>query len=236
MLPLIAGALTGLQGLATAKAGEAAIGAIGSRIGSGLLDKGVDKVMGVPTPSGPTSGGEQGQQYSNFMDSAFPGTTPWERLGANSPMGAVTSAETASKTARDLQRSQLATQERVADGNNRASIISSTAGLGPSASRSALSTYARSDSAPGYDTPVRQGRERTDAEVPGLRGRSAEYSSRGKYGDALARGEAYSQGRWPGTLMGILDKMPRPSLDGVSNRFHRSKSRDMSQDRIYASR
>ena len=33
------------------------------------------------------SAGEQGTDYRNFMNEAYPGTTPWERLGATGPYG-----------------------------------------------------------------------------------------------------------------------------------------------------
>lgn len=81
---------------------------------------------GGPSSAGGITGGRQaGQQASEYYDAAFPGTNPWERLGAGNPMGQMVSAGVAAKAATrnvDKQTTTLAantvrqtqTQQKVA--------------------------------------------------------------------------------------------------------------------------
>ena len=136
-----------------------AAGGIASMFGLG----GKDKVPGVPKP--PT-GQEMGVDNRNYMDESFPGTTPQERLGVSSPIGSVASAGvgaqadiSAQNNANRLQRNQL-NMERMRQAidvgmelwktkaSNRASVISSTAGLGLPAMDAALSRIDGSSMAP----------------------------------------------------------------------------------------
>lgn len=122
-----------------ASAGSALLG----KVSGGLVDKAtgaiVDKVAGVPTPAQPKSGRERGMDDADYMDAVYPGTTPWERLGAPSAGGAgVASAEASGKIQKDLQSRELDNRREIADMNNRATIISSLGSVSPMASKSGL--------------------------------------------------------------------------------------------------
>jgi len=73
--------------------------AIGTGLGGGLGGAAMgmaskfvgDKIFGLPKPK---VGEEGGIQQRDFMDAAFPGTTPWERLGGNSAANAASGVET----------------------------------------------------------------------------------------------------------------------------------------------
>lgn len=76
------------------------------------------KVFGIPPP---VTGAQLGEQQRAYMDQAFPGTNPWERLGQSSALSPVEVAQEQRKTqSKQLQvqeriaNKQMATQERVA--------------------------------------------------------------------------------------------------------------------------
>jgi len=102
MLPVLAGGLTGaaassggagiMAGLSGAAAGASNIGnAVG---GIGSMFSGISSLFGkrknVSAPPPPT-GAQSGQWAKDYYDYAFPGTTPWERLGTSNPSGQVAS-------------------------------------------------------------------------------------------------------------------------------------------------
>jgi len=110
---------------------------------SWLGNKIANKVTGVPTPQ-QRSGTEIGADYKGFLDTAYPGTTPWEQLGANSPMGAIQSGENQikqqvkmqerellSRTA--LQQQDLENKSEIADKTNLAHIYGSLGAYSPQA-------------------------------------------------------------------------------------------------------
>ena len=107
-----------------------------------------------------------GEKAKKFMSAAYPGTTPWERLGANAG-GAVGSAATSGKIQERMQSKELETRERVADKNARSSLIAAAAPIGRGAVSSSLSAYNR-QGAVDYDTSVKQGRERLPGELKKL--------------------------------------------------------------------
>lgn len=146
-------------------------GALGGAAGS-YFDR--DKVPGVPSPE-TRNGADMGADYKNFLDQSYPGTSAWERLGANSPMGAISAAETSAKNAFHMQDRELANRSNIADSTNRAHVIGSSVGLGPEAMQSAASMYDRGPVMP-YDTQTRQGRDRLPSEVS--RNRSGSYRDR----------------------------------------------------------
>jgi len=126
--------------------------AAGTAIGGSFLKRGADalvnKVTGVPTPQQRT-GQEIGQDYKGFLDEAYPGTTPWEQLGANSPMGAIESGENQVKhqvkmqerellNRSALQQLDLENKSAVADQTNRAHIITSLGTVSPKAAQQGL--------------------------------------------------------------------------------------------------
>jgi len=64
-----------------------------------------------------------GEGYSTFMDKAYPGTTTWERLGANSPMGSMVSADQTGKSERYMQDKELKTRKEINDQTNLKDLI-----------------------------------------------------------------------------------------------------------------
>ena len=75
-------------------------GAVGGALGGVLVDKVFNN-----TP-GKESGQSLGQGARDYYDAAFPGTNPWERLGAGNPSGATAVADQKAKTDRNAQRTQ----------------------------------------------------------------------------------------------------------------------------------
>jgi len=84
------------------------------------------------------SGQEAGAWAKDYYNSAFPGTTPWEQLGAGNPGGQIESADMANKSAlrlenkkmaneMTLKNKELATTERIADKNNQTQLDIHTA-------------------------------------------------------------------------------------------------------------
>jgi len=139
---------------------------LGMNIGKRLLSKGVDqvadKVTGVPTPPDPLQMGigSSGVDYREFMDNAFPGTTPWERLGANTPYGSIGSADLAAKNQLKLQYKDLEVRERLANQANLASVIASASPGGAIAVDAAVSKLLNPYvPMQGYDNKVQQDRE-----------------------------------------------------------------------------
>jgi len=122
-------------------------GTVGSGLGS-LFDK----------KSTPKTGAEAGQYTKDYFDQFAPGTTEWERLGASTPVGSQVGAKIASEQAERTTDKQIDAQLMQTALNNRASIISSTAPLGPEGIQSGLSAYSGRKTRD-YDTPAKQSRE-----------------------------------------------------------------------------
>lgn len=129
-------ALGGYAGLAGAGAAGAAAG--GSASGStgiysallgglgGILNSsgGTGKVFGIPTPNiggvpmnngVPQNGLQIGDQARAYYDAAFPGTTPWERLGSPNSAGGLAQQAMQAANAEKLQDKQIAMQEKQLD-------------------------------------------------------------------------------------------------------------------------
>jgi len=152
--------------------GSAASG-VGSAVGGALGGKLTDKITGIPSALSAT---EQGTQAAEYMNAAYPGTTPWDRLGAGG--GGSPSALSASNVERmkmrqenKMQSRQLSTQAMIADKQNRAHLISTASGYGIPAIKEVLNAYDGLRTTP-YDTPTQQGREKTPSEI-----KSKEYGS-----------------------------------------------------------
>lgn len=152
MLPLLAG-----------------IGSLMGTIGTGMeIAKGIggffgqgDKVIGVPTPESapvpkPMSGPESGADYLGFMDQAFPGTSPWERLGAST--GSYPGASLGASSQQGMQAREFRQQKLLTEMNNRASIISASSPMGAVARDSNLMRYMLGFGGD-YDSKVAQDRE-----------------------------------------------------------------------------
>lgn len=140
--------------------------------GSGAILEAMDKpkVKGVPTPDG----AEVGRNAEQFFDAAYPGTSPWERLGAT---GSISSgggvAEMETKVKQDMQQRDLDNQREVNDSTNRAHIIGALGSIGPNAVDGGLTAYSRSGvgGTPAYDSFTQQGRDKTPAEIAHLKGK-----------------------------------------------------------------
>lgn len=130
-----------------------------------FLGTAIDKLSGSDKASPPPSygGAEGGSQYRDFLNSAFPGTTPWEQLGANTPVGAVQSANQSNKTADVMQKRDLRTRQYTSELSARAQVIAALGNTGPMAIKSGLD--ALHGKASPYDTVTQQGREALPSHV-----------------------------------------------------------------------
>jgi len=147
-------------------AASSAASGVGSAVGGALGGKLTDKITGIPSALSAT---EQGTQAAEYMNAAYPGTTPWDRLGAGG--GGSPSALSASNVERmkmrqenKMQSRQLSTQAMIADRQNRAHLISTASGYGIPAIKEVLKAYDGFRTQP-YDTPVQQGREKVPSEI-----------------------------------------------------------------------
>ncbi len=107
----ITGAISG------AFSGASVAGPYGA-IAGGVLG-GASGGFGGPTSIGGISGirgqgQSSGREAREYYDEAFPGTNPWERLGAGNPMSSVVSAGIQAKTAQRNVQTQTSTAVKVA--------------------------------------------------------------------------------------------------------------------------
>lgn len=113
-----------------------------------------DKVMGIPSPKDPKTGGALGADMKAYQDKAFPGTNPWERLGGSGYPGAgVESGKQQAKSQARLQDKDLASKERIAQVQARAHVQGAAITTGPGAVKSALATQSGVPGAD-YATPA----------------------------------------------------------------------------------
>jgi len=180
----IGSAITGaISGAATGFLGGGPVGAIaGGVLGGAAGGFG----LGPTQPGGITGlsqgqGAQQGIEARGYYDEAFPGTNPWERLGAGNPIGALGSAAISADTARRNTDVQARSATSVAVVNaashlNAAKIAgrasaAQTAMNYPSGNTKALGDYVAEGTGGGPITPV------TMAE--GARQREATVAERG---------------------------------------------------------
>lgn len=147
--------------------GSSALNGIGSAVGGALGGKLTDKITGIPSALSAT---EQGTQASEYMNAAYPGTTAWDRLGAGG--GGSPSALSASNVERmkmrqenQMQSRQLSTQAMIADRQNRSHLIGVASGYGIDGIKQVLNAYDGFRQPIPYDTPVKQGRDKTPSEI-----------------------------------------------------------------------
>lgn len=130
-----------------------------------------DKVTGIPTPSDPLSASQQGIDLRSFMDQAYPGTTPWERLGGNTGnFGSVTGADIQAKMHERLQSRELRNAREIAEGNNVASILAAASPQGAMAAQALVDKYHGVREGPEYATHVGLEAERQPAAKKKLAG------------------------------------------------------------------
>ena len=119
--------------------GKSLLGGIGENIGNRAAEAAGDKVFGVPSH---LTGAQLGEAQRQYMDAAFPGTNPWERLGQSSALTPVQVAKENRRTQNQLVRQTTGaqksvarinqeTQLKVADKNNEASLIGAFSQYGP---------------------------------------------------------------------------------------------------------
>lgn len=120
-------------------------GSVVGSVGNALINKGTgiinNKIQGVPTPPGipgAARGKQAGQNQADFLNASFPGTTPWEQLGAGSPMGQIASAGINAKTQQTLQRNELAMRDRIVDKQTKAGLIGAATPFGTEAIKTVL--------------------------------------------------------------------------------------------------
>lgn len=77
-----------------------------------------DSPFGIPLP--PKTGSQLGQDAADYYKTAFPGTNPWEQLGASNPAGAVETSNIAAKQQQRGIDAQIYMQSR--EMNNKRSI------------------------------------------------------------------------------------------------------------------
>ena len=87
-----------------------------SAIGASLGGRLVDEFLPADDPD---SGSKLGQHAKDYYDSAFPGTNPWERLGAGNPSGASSVAHQQQKQKNKELHTQAQTQTNIAKNTRR---------------------------------------------------------------------------------------------------------------------
>ena len=113
-----------------------------------LRNRSTNKIQGLPTPP---SGAELGRERRDFLENAYPGTNPWEQLGSAGTAGQIGSAMMNADAQRKLQFKEQVHQRALADRQNIAQIISSTASISPQALNSAMEAY-RYGKSPEFNT------------------------------------------------------------------------------------
>lgn len=134
-------------------------GSEGQQLGGAVANK----ITGVPTPATP-GGSESGQFASDYMDKAYPGTSPWERLGSGGSPSSALESGVSTKSQQFMQNREFSQQRAITHMNNRASVIAAASPYGAIGQESALGTL-ESGRGGGYDTSVAQGRDRTPSEI-----------------------------------------------------------------------
>ncbi|AJK28292.1 putative minor spike protein [Eel River basin pequenovirus] len=143
------------------------------------------KIAGIPLPG---HGAMAGQDAAAFMDKAYPGTNPWERLGANAG-ASIGAAEKTTKSQERMQEKELATRKQVARIQAGATTEAAAIAHGPDAVTSISGR--RVDP---FDTRTQQDRERLPHEIGKIiqdtrltRGQATIEEAKAKIADLLAQ-------------------------------------------------
>ena len=118
------------------------------------------KIAGIPLPG---QGASLGQDMKAYMDKAFPGTNPWERLGSQYAGAGVESAKVSTKSQEKMQVKELASRERIAKIQAGATTEAAAIAHGPDAVTSISGRKVDP-----YDTTTQQARERLPHEIAKL--------------------------------------------------------------------
>ena len=135
-----------------------------------------DKVFGIPTPKVVTpTGTETGRWAHDYYKNAFPGTTPWEWLGAGNPSGNVHGATISAnsqrainqaqmRNAQSLQNSDLIIKYQTAKMAANAQVASAAVPYGPDALHHVQRFMEGQHPEGGYDTPTAVSRDQLDVQ------------------------------------------------------------------------
>lgn len=108
-------------------------------------------IAGIPMPWAKTPA-QQGGDLRDFMNNAYPGTNPWEQLGAGGGAG-VHGTSIATKTQKELQGRQLASNERIARIQAGATTTAAAIQHGPQAVQG-IDSFMRGGGVGDFQTPT----------------------------------------------------------------------------------
>lgn len=138
----------GLLGAFAPAIGGLVGGPAGAAIGSGI-----SKIPGIPGLGGAT-GRSLGRDARDYFDEAYPGTTPWERLGGSGYAGAgVEASKETARSAERMQDKELATRTNIAGMQAKAQTQSAAIQFGGKAV-AGVDKYRRTGVTADYDTPA----------------------------------------------------------------------------------
>jgi len=137
--------------------------AAGSIIGKFGQKKLEDKVYGVA--QGVPQGSELGRQAKDYYDQAFPGTNPWERLGAGNPSGVAASSSLEADSAERRANKEMATQRSIANMTSMRSLVAAALPYGEEGIRSAVSV-AKGGAVGKYDRSHQTSRQWLPGDIP----------------------------------------------------------------------
>lgn len=124
-------------------------------------------ITGIPMPW-QKSMGQRGKELADFMNNAYPGTNPWEQLGAGGGgAGSVSVQESQEKHQKTMQRAELATREKVAKIQANASTTSAAIAHGPKAV-SGVDQFNRTGQVGPYETPTTISLRKLNAELANI--------------------------------------------------------------------
>ena len=129
-----------------------------------------DKAAWDATGLDQVSAGARGKESKSYMDAAFPGTNPWERLkgSGGSTGGAGLETRNQFRVQEKLQNAQLSSQQKIAERNNKSQIISSLGQVSPKALTAGLSAYGGKQ--PGsYGTQTQISQEKLASEIANIK-------------------------------------------------------------------
>lgn len=158
--------------------------ALGTTLGGKLVGKGLEaagvgpemanatgesvapmmKIAGIPTPG---TGAMLGQDAKAYMDKAFPGTNPWERLGASYPGASVDAAQTNVKGQKEMQEKELKTRKDIARIQADATTQAASIAHGPAAV-SAVDRFRNNGDIGEFDTPTTIAVRKVESEIAKL--------------------------------------------------------------------
>lgn len=148
-----------------------------NRAGDAVGKKIQSKIEGFPSVDAvQTDPLQMGQDFSKYMDGAFPGTNSWDRLGQQSSYGAIESVNKQNQQQNRMQKNELQNRKEIAEMNNLASVVSAAS---PQGARAAVElgeyVMSRGQKKPQeFDTSISIQKDKLPYEVAELDTRSKE--------------------------------------------------------------